>query len=90
MVYNKELKFYLEYFFAQDLLKETINADIHFEAILQKFKKYYLHSDIPEYTDYQFVIALQFIDKFQVVKHLDLYKIRRNLDYPNPNTQYFL
>lgn len=77
LVYDKELKFYLQFFIGMELLKKTRSYEVHFETFKKKFEDFYLDSKIPPYTKYQIINAISAIDKYQIVKHLDLYKFRK-------------
>lgn len=79
LVYDKELKFYIEFFLGVELLKNTRSFDLHFDLLRQKFDDFYFESKIPFYTKYQFINAIKAIDKYTIKVHkvFDLYKISK-------------
>lgn len=80
LVYDNELRFYIQYFIGMELLKNTMQYELHFDSLKEKFDSFFVGTKIPAYTKYQFILALQAIEKYTIKKRFDLYKISKITD----------
>ena len=66
VIYDNELKFYLEFFIGMEYLKQTKNSVNKINFFLDKFRKFYSETDIPFYSKHQILIALRNITKYDI------------------------
>lgn len=66
LVYDKELKFYIEFLTGMEILKHESYLQLQFTDFLHLFRAYFEETNIPAYTKYQIINAISGITKYDV------------------------